>query len=75
MKKSEYAIWLGIAGAAGSALGLLADRRHPAKGSLWGATAGIVAGSVAVGVYQYISSEKVPCYSSKSSLYDDIDAV
>ena len=75
MKRSQYVIWLGIATAAGTALGMLAHRKHPAKGSLFGATAGIVAGSVAAGVYAYISSEKVPYYSTESSLYDDIDAI
>lgn len=75
MNKRRYLIWLGVATAAGTALGVLSDRRHPAKGSLLGATAGMVAGSVAAGVYEYISSEKVPYYSTESSLYDDIDAV
>ncbi len=75
MNKTRYLIWLGVATAAGTALGILSDRRHPAKGSLLGATAGMVAGSVAAGVYEYISSEKVPYYSTESSLYDDIDAV
>jgi len=75
MKKSDYIIWLGIATAAGTALGMLTDRKHPAKGSLLGATAGMVAGSVAAGVYEYISSEKVPYYSTESSLYDDIELI
>lgn len=75
MKRSDYIIWLGVATAAGTAMGMLSDRRHPAKGSLLGATAGMIAGSVAAGVYEYISSEKVPYYSTESSLYDDIDAV
>ncbi len=76
MKKSQYLIWIGVATAAGTALGVLSDRRHPAKGSLLGATAGMVAGSVAAGVYEYISSEKVPYYSKEESLlYDDIEAV
>jgi hypothetical protein len=75
MKRLHYLIWLGVATASGIALGMLSDRKHPAKGSLLGATAGMVAGSVAAGVYEYISSEKVPYYSKESSLYDDIDAV
>ncbi|MBI5849048.1 MAG: ammonium transporter [Nitrospirae bacterium] len=75
MNKTRYLIWLGIATAAGTAMGMLSDRKHPAKGSLLGATAGMVAGSVAAGVYEYISSEKVPYYSTESSLYDDIDSV
>lgn len=75
MRKSQFVIWLGIATAAGTALGMLSDRKHPAKGSLLGATAGMVAGSVAAGVYEYISSEKVPYYSTASSLYDDLDLI
>ncbi|MDP2157138.1 MAG: hypothetical protein Q8K68_05460, partial [Nitrospirota bacterium] len=75
MKKSDYIIWLGVATAAGTAVGLLSDRRHSAKGCLLGATAGMVAGSVAAGVFEYISSEKVPYYSSESSLYDDLDLI
>ena len=75
MKKSDYILWVGVATAAGTALGMLSDRKHPAKGSLLGATAGMFAGSVAAGVYEYISSEKVPYYSKVSSLYEDIDAV
>lgn len=75
MKTSQFVIWLGIATAAGTALGMLSDRKHPAKGSLLGATAGMVAGSVAAGVYEYISSEQVPYYSTASSLYDDLDLI
>jgi hypothetical protein len=75
MKKIDYIIWIGVATAAGTALGMLSDRRQPAKGSLLGATAGMVAGSIAAAVYEYISSEKVPYYSTASSLYNDIDAV
>jgi hypothetical protein len=75
MKKSDYIVWLGVATAAGTALGMLSDRKHPAKGSLLGATAGMIAGSVAAGVYEYISSEKIPYYSTKSSLYDDLDLI
>jgi len=75
MNKSDYLLWLGVATAAGTALGMLSDRRHPAKGSLLGATAGMVAGSVAAGVYEYISSEKIPYYSSESSLYGDLDLI
>jgi hypothetical protein len=72
MKKSDYLILLGISAAAGTVLGMLVDRKNPAKGSLLGATAGIVAGSVAAGFYQYITSaEKVPYYSKSSPFYDD----
>jgi hypothetical protein len=76
MKKSHYLIWLGISAAAGTVLGLLADRKHPAKGSLFGAVAGVVAGSVVAGVYQYVTAgEKVPYYSKSSPLYDELDTL
>jgi hypothetical protein len=55
---------------------MLADRKHPAKGSLFGATAGVVAGSVVAGVYQYVTTgEKVPYYSKSSPLYDELDTL
>ncbi len=76
MKRSEYIIWLGVAVAAGGALGALADRKDPGKGGLWGATAGVVAGSVAAGVYHYITSgANVPFYSHASSLYEDLESI
>jgi hypothetical protein len=75
MKKADYLILLGIAAAAGTTLGILADRRYPAKGGILGATAGIVAGSVAAGVYQYIEANRIPYYSSASSLYDELDLI
>jgi hypothetical protein len=76
MKRSDYLIWLGISAAAGTALGMLADRKHPAKGSLLGAAAGVVAGSVAAGIYQYVTSgEKIPYYSKSSPLYDEVSTV
>jgi hypothetical protein len=76
MKRSDYLIWLGISVAAGTALGMLADRKHPAKGSLLGAAAGVVAGSVAAGIYQYVTSgEKIPYYSKSSPLYDEVSTV
>lgn len=75
MKKADYLILLGIAAAAGTTLGMLADRRHPAKGGLLGATAGVVAGSVAAGVYRYMEVNRIPYYSSASSLYDELDLI
>ena len=73
MNKTTYLLLLGISAAAGTALGMLADRRQPAKGGIFGAAAGVVAGSVAAGVYQYIEKNKIPYYSSASSLYEDLD--
>jgi hypothetical protein len=76
MKRSHYFISLGVAAAAGTALGMLADRKHTAKAGLLGATAGIVAGSVAAGVYHFITAEdKIPLYSTSSALYGDIETV
>jgi hypothetical protein len=75
MKKADYLILLGIAAAAGTTLGMLADRRHPAKGGLLGATAGVVAGSVAAGVYRYMEVNRIPYYSSASSLYEELDLI
>ena len=73
MKKSDYITWIGMAAAAGTALGLLAGREHPAKGGLLGAAAGVVAGSVAAGVYEYATREEIPYYSSLSPLYDEAE--
>jgi hypothetical protein len=76
MKKTEYLIWLGIAAAAGSGVGVLTDRKHPARGGLLGATAGIIAGAVAAGFYQYVASgEKIPYYSQSSALYEEVETV
>ncbi|MEW6584554.1 MAG: hypothetical protein AB1442_02970 [Nitrospirota bacterium] len=76
MKKSHYLICLGIAAATGTAFGMIADRKHPAKGSLFGAAAGVMAGSVAAAVYEYVTSrEKVPYYSKASTLYQDFDTL
>lgn len=75
MKKADYLILLGIAAAAGTTLGMLADRRHPAKGGLLGATAGVVAGSVAAGVYRYMEVNRIPYFSSASSLYEELDLI
>lgn len=73
MKKTDYLILLGIAAAAGTAAGMLSDRKKPVKGGLIGATACIVAGSVAAGVYHYVTAEKVPYYSASSPLYGEIE--
>jgi hypothetical protein len=76
MKNPHYLMCLGISAAAGAALGMLADRKHPAKGGLFGAAAGVVAGSVVAGFYHYVTSvEKVPYYSKSSSLYDELNTL
>jgi len=76
MKRAHYFIWLGISAAAGAVLGMLADRQKPAKGSLIGSAAGVVAGSVAAGIYHHITDgEKVPYYSKSSPLYEEISTL
>jgi len=73
MKRSDYFICLCVAVAAGTTAGMLTDRKHVAKGGLLGATAGIVAGAVAAGIYDYVTSrENFPYYSELSPLYDEI---
>ncbi len=73
MKKSDYLIWIGMAAAAGTAIGLLSGRKHPAMGGLLGAAAGVVAGSVAAGVYEYARREEIPYYSSLSPQYEEAE--
>jgi hypothetical protein len=76
MRKSDYLILLGVAAAAGTVLGMLSDRRHPGKGGLAGATAGIVAASAGAGMYHYIANVRnIPYYSSESSLYEDLNTI
>jgi len=72
MKRSHYFIWLGISAAAGAVLGMLSDRKEPAKGGLIGTAAGVVAGSVAAGIYHQLTREQIPYYSKSSPLYDEI---
>ena len=53
---------------------MLTQRKHRVKGGLMGAAAGIVAGSVAAGVYEHVvEEEKLPYYSEFSPLYDEIE--
>ena len=73
MKKSDYIIWIGMAAAAGTALGLFAGRKHPSRYGLLGAAAGVVAGSVAAGVYEYATREEIPYYSSLSPQYEEAE--
>ena len=73
MKRSNYLILLCVSAAAGTAIGMLAERKQKVKGGLLGAATGIVAGSVAAAAYEYVTSkEKLPYYSELSSLYDEI---
>jgi hypothetical protein len=73
MTRSNYLIWACVAAAAGATIGMLADRKHTARGGLLGATAGVVAGSATAGVYEYVTSrEKFPYYTELSPLYDEI---
>ena len=73
MKRSDYLIWLGVSAAAGTAIGIFAGRKQRVKGGLLGAAAGIVAGSVAAGIYEHVvDGEKLPYYSEFSPLYDEV---
>ncbi len=71
--RSDYIIWIGIGAVAGTAFGLLAGRKNRAKNGLLGAAAGVVAGSVVAGVYDYATREEIPYYSSLSPLYDEAE--
>lgn len=72
MKRSDYLLWLCVSSAAGTAAGMLSVRKNTVKGGLLGAAAGLIAGSVAAGVYEYVASrEKFPYYSESSALYDE----
>ena len=73
MKKSDYIIWIGMAAAAGTAIGLLAGRKHRARSGLLGGAAGVVASSLVAGVYDYATREEIPYYSSLSPLYDEAE--
>ncbi len=72
MEKSNYLIWLGLSAIAGAGLGIIVDKKHPAKGCFLGAAAGIVAGSFAAGVFQ--CEEQVPYYSKSSPFYEENSA-
>ncbi len=75
MKKLSLIACLGIPAVAGAMFGLLANKKHPVKGSLLGATTGILAGSAAVAAYNLIETEdKVPYYSKSSPLYNDVSS-
>lgn len=73
MKKTDYLIWLGLAAAAGGAIGVFADRKNPARGGLLGAAAGAAAGVAAAGIREYAAREKVPYYTSLSPLYEEAE--
>lgn len=75
MKRSEYMLWLGVAAAAGSALGLVSDRKAPGQGALLGAAAGLAAGSVAAGFYHYVTRDAIPFYTHESLFYEDPDTL
>lgn len=73
MKREEYIVWMGLAAAAGTAIGMLAERKNPAKGGFLGAAAGLLACSVAAGICEYTSRDEVPFYSSLSPLYEEAE--
>ena len=73
MKRSNYLIWLGIATVTGTAAGLLSNQRHPQKGGLIGAAAGVIAGTVTAKLYKCITEEDegVSYYTKSLPLYED----
>ncbi len=73
MSRTDYLIWLGLAAAAGGAVGLLAGREKSVKGGLLCAAAGLAAGAVAAGIYEYANREEIPFYTSLSPLYEEAD--
>ena len=76
MKKSHFLICLCLSAAAGTAVGMLSEKKPSAKTGFIGAAAGIVAGSVAVATYEYVTSrEKLPYYSELSPLYEEVEPV
>lgn len=75
MKKLGFLACLGIPAVVGAMLGLFANKKHPVKGSLLGATTGVLAGSAIVAACSLVETEeKVPYYSKSSLLYDDISS-
>ncbi len=73
MSRTDYLIWLGLAAAAGGAIGLFAGKEKPVKGGILCAAAGIAAGVVAAGIYEYANREVIPFYTSLSPLYEEAD--
>ncbi len=61
----------GVIAAAGAALGMLTDRKHPVMAGVIGAAAGVAAGAAAAGICEYAARESVPLYSSSSPLYEE----
>jgi hypothetical protein len=72
MKKLNYLIILGVTTAAGTAVGILSKQKKPGHGGLFGAAVGALAGSVAAGIYDRISTQndKVTYYSTSSPMYE-----
>ncbi|GAB4490191.1 MAG: hypothetical protein OHK006_22750 [Thermodesulfovibrionales bacterium] len=75
MKRFEYLLWLGIAAAAGTAVGLVSDRRRSGKTVLLGAASGLAAGAVAAGFYHYVTREPIPFYTNESPFYEESDVL
>lgn len=76
MKRSNYLIWLGIATVAGTAAGMLSNRKNPQKSGLIGAAAGIIAGTVSAKIYKCITEDDSISYYTKSSpLYEEYNDI
>jgi hypothetical protein len=76
MKKSFYLIVVGMAAAAGTAVGVYSNRKRPVRAALLGAAAGALAGAAAAGVCEHVTRDnRIPLYSTSSLLYDDSEAI
>lgn len=78
MGKISSILWLGTFTAAGSAIGLMANRRKPACGGLIGAAAGVVAGSVFNMLHENSGPDddgRIKYYSKSLPSYGDPDEV
>ncbi len=78
MNKSRSIILLGISAVAGAAAGIISNRKNPELGGLFGAAAGLVAGTVTVMAYKGLRDrcdDGIDYYSETSPLYRDFDDV
>jgi hypothetical protein len=73
MKKVNYLIVLGISVAAGTSFGMLSKRKNLKTRGLAGAAIGALAGSIAAGIYDRISTSNntVTLYTKSSQMYEN----
>jgi hypothetical protein len=72
MKAANYLKWIGVAAAAGTALGMISNLKKPEQGGLIGAAVGVIAGSVAAELYKRMKTDEdgVNYYTKSSPLYE-----